>query len=111
MSDVPADFFLIICRPNPIRRPAIQVFGGKYMPTQKMEEKRRDIGAKGSETEHICSGKDCTDPSHRKESIHTGGSSGSSTSEKRSETGAKGTEAHSTEDKKKGGEHSHGGSK
>lgn len=50
--------------------------------TGSSTSEKPEMGAKGGESEHVCPGKGCTDPSHRKESINAGGSSGSSASEK-----------------------------
>jgi general stress protein YciG len=79
--------------------------GSSSKEEMALHEKRVEAGRAGGEAPHECRGRECTHPSHKKES----GSEEESTKEKRSAAGRKGAEAQPTEAKRKGGEHSHSG--
>jgi general stress protein YciG len=69
---------------------------------RSLHEKRVDAGRAGGEAPHECRGRECTHPSHKKESSS---SSSESTHEKLSEAGKKGAAAQPHEAKVKGGKH------
>lgn len=69
------------------------------MAEKSTHEKRVEAGRMGGEAPHECRGRECTHPSHKKES------SGGSTHEKLSEAGKKGAAAEPHEAKVKGGKH------